>query len=172
MKVCINAGHCPGKDSGAVGKISKEVNLNRAIALEVCKQLDNLGIDVVFVQEQSLATVCRIANSEKADVFVSIHCNAAENKSANGTETFYWTSDTKSRTLANCVQNRLLDALRTRNRGLKDGTWLYVLKRSAMPAILTEVGFISNEKEERLINDNIKKIGGAIAKGILDYQRM
>ena len=172
MKVCINAGHCPGKDSGAVGKISKEVNLNRAIALEVCKQLDNLGIDVVFVQEQSLATVCRIANSEKADVFVSIHCNAAENKSANGTETFYWTSDTKSRTLANCVQNRLLDALRTRNRGLKDGTWLYVLKHTAMPAILTEVGFISNEKEERLINDNIKKIGGAIAKGILDYQRM
>ena len=80
----------------------------------------------MFVQEQSLATVCRIANSEKADVFVSIHCNAAENKSANGTETFYWTSDTKSRTLANCVQNRLLDALRTRNRGLKDGTWLYV----------------------------------------------
>ena len=54
MKVCINAGHCPDKDSGAVGKISKEVNLNRAIALEVCKQLDNLGIDVVFVQEQSL----------------------------------------------------------------------------------------------------------------------
>ena len=172
MKVCINAGHCPGKDSGAVGKISKEVNLNRAIALEVCKQLDNLGIDVVFVQEQSLATVCRIANSEKADIFVSIHCNAAENKSANGTETFYWTSDTKSRTLANCVQNRLLDALRTRNRGLKDGTWLYVLKHTAMPAILTEVGFISNEKEERLVNDNIKKIGGAIAKGILDYQRM
>ena len=129
MKVCINAGHCPGKDSGAVGKISKEVNLNRAIALEVCKQLDNLGIDVVFVQEQSLATVCRIANSEKADVFVSIHCNAAENKSANGTETFYWTSDTKSRTLANCVQNRLLDTLRTRNRGLKDGTWLYPNRR-------------------------------------------
>ena len=41
-----------------------------------------------------------------------------------------------------------------------------------MPAILTEVGFISNEKEERLINDNIKEIGVAIAKGILDYQRM
>ena len=41
-----------------------------------------------------------------------------------------------------------------------------------MPAVLTEVGFISNEKEERLINDNIKKIGVAIAKGILEYQRM
>ena len=99
MIVAVNAGHCPGKDSGAVGKISKEVNLTRAIALEVCKQLEIVGVKVVFVQEQSLATVCRIANSEKADVFISIHCNAAENKSANGTETFYWTSDTKSRTL-------------------------------------------------------------------------
>lgn len=41
-----------------------------------------------------------------------------------------------------------------------------------MPAILTEVGFISNEKEERLINDNIKSIAGAIVKAVLDYQRM
>ena len=47
-----------------------------------------------------------------------------------------------------------------------------VLKHTAMPAILTEVGFISNEKEERLINDNIKAIAGAIVKGVLDYQRM
>lgn len=172
MLVVINAGHCPGVDSGACGDYSQEANIVKYVGEVVCKDLEAVGIQALFVQEQSLATVCRIANSEKADVFISIHCNAAENKSANGTETFYWTSDVKSKALANCVQNRLLEALKTRNRGLKDGTWLYVLKHTAMPAILTEVGFISNEKEERLINDNIKKIGIAIAKGILDYQRM
>ena len=172
MIVAVNAGHCPGKDSGAVGKFSKEADITRSIGLEVCKKLDSFGVKTVFVQEKDLAKVCRTANIKKADVFISIHCNAAENKSANGTETFYWTSDKKSYNLATCVQTRLVDALKTRNRGVKDGTWLYVLKHTAMPAILTEVGFISNEKEERLISDNIKSIAGAIVKAVLDYQRM
>ena len=173
MIIAVNAGHCPGLDPGACGDYSQEADIVRDVAKIVCNELQAVGHIAQFIQEDDLGEVCEIANCACADLFVSIHCNAAENPAACGTETFYYADDDDENMedfkLAGRVQQRLLDCLGTYDRGLKDGSWLWVLRQTNMPAILTEIAFISNPEEEKLMNDNIYRIGVAIANGIRDY---
>jgi len=91
--VVLDAGH-GGKDPGAVGKFSQEKDLNLALALEVGKMLKKLYPDVNVVYTRStdvfipLQTRADIANKNDADLFISIHTNASENKASKGVETF------------------------------------------------------------------------------------
>ena len=87
MLVCINAGHCPGVDSGACGDYSQEADIVKYVGEVVCKDLENVGIQTMFVQDDSLVYICRTANSASADLFASINCNAATNRNAKENET-------------------------------------------------------------------------------------
>ena len=169
MLVCINAGHCPGVDSGACGDYSQEADIVKYVGEVVCKDLENVDIQTMFVQDDSLGYICRTANSAGADLFVSIHCNSAVNRAAKGTETFCYTGSHKSEKLAECIQKQLVDTMGTTDRGVKDGSGLYVLKHTAMPAVLTELAFISNPKEEKYLNEHKQVMAHAIARGITDY---
>ena len=170
MLVAINAGHCVGKDCGAVGAYSTEAEIVRDVAKIVCSDLNAVGINTVFIQENDLSDICNIANTADADLFISIHCNSAGNPSAVGTETYFYNGSKASAQLAKCVQSQLVNSMKSVDRGLKDGSWLYVLKHTAMPAVLTELDFINNPHREKYMNDHKALMAHAIARAVTDYQ--
>jgi N-acetylmuramoyl-L-alanine amidase len=92
-RIVIDAGH-GGKDPGAVGAVSKEKDIALAVALKVGEYVkQNLpGVEVIYTRNSDVFVELReranIANRNKADLFISIHCNAATNRAAYGTETF------------------------------------------------------------------------------------
>ncbi|WP_020059530.1 PA14 domain-containing protein [Bacillus sp. 123MFChir2] len=126
--------------------------------------------------KESLQKRVQFAQQNNGDIFVSIHANGY-NGTANGTETFYWQSRSsgnpnteESRVLAEKIQSRLVDALETKNRGVKDGD-LYVVRENTMPAILAELAFIDNPKENEKLGSEYwrQRAAEAIYSGILDY---
>lgn len=181
--VCIDAGH-GGDDSGAVGTAGvKEKDVNLAVALKVGSILQQNNINVVYTrtndnpswdtsdQSASLSKRCSIANNAKADIFVAIHCNSADDvETANGTETYSYATGTNGEKLANLIQSELIKATGAANRGVKTANF-YVLKNTSMPAVLTELGFLSNATEEKKLNDATyqQKCANGIAKAIIEY---
>lgn len=176
MKICINGGHCPGLDSGAVSaKGLQEANVVRDMMTLVHGYLQQVGYEVLSVQKNDLQAICDASNSYGADLFVSIHCNSAGSAIAKGTEVWYNDGSVVGLKLAKCILNQILDSLQVVNRGVKDAVpgvnGLYVLKNTDCPAVLVETAFISNlEDEELLASDQGKDdFAKAIARGITDY---
>src|SRR5215475_10536405 len=149
MRICLDSGH-GGKDSGAVGPTGlRECDVVLDIVKKMGTILDGMGYDVSFTRLSDifveLGERCRIANSLKCDYFVSIHCNS-NGPTAEGIETLYKSDAGKK--LANPIQNNLIKDTGERDRGLKLRGDLAVLNGTNMPAVLVEVGFISNPKTE------------------------
>ena len=224
--VVIDAGH-GGHDPGAIGKISKEKNINLNVALKVGNLIKNNCDDVKVIYTRSkdvfipLDRRAEIANNAKADLFISIHTNAlANNRTAKGAST--WTlglaksdanlevakrensvilyeSDYQTRYagfnpnsaesyiifefmqdkymeqsvhLASLMQKQFRHTCKRLDRGVHQAGFL-VLKASAMPSILIELGFISTPEEERYLNSETGAT--TMAKGIyhafLSYKR-
>lgn len=167
--VVIDPGH-GGADWGAIdGNREKDAVL--AIGLQVAKILEIHGVKTILTRNADyfvpLATRSDIANSSKADAFVSVHANYYEGKSAMGVETFHYGSGGQ---LANSIQNSIVDRLRPVNRGVKTARF-YVLRKSTIPAVLVETGFISNAIEGALLStpEYRNRMADAIARGILRY---
>jgi N-acetylmuramoyl-L-alanine amidase len=175
--IVVDAGH-GGHDPGAVGIVhnltEKLVNLDTA--LKLTKLLEGAGARVllprqtdVFIQ---LGQRVAIANNARADIFVSIHANAHNNRSIGGTETYYNSSyrPADSRRLASLVQQELVKELTLRDIGIKEGSF-YVIRHTTMPSILLEMGFLSNAHEETLLNQPSfrQRSAEAVFRGILRY---
>ena len=172
MKVFLNPGHAPNgdPDPGACGCGLRECDVAKDVADLVEHYLVAAGIEVVGnMQDDSLGAVVNTANESGADIFVSIHCNAF-NGSANGTETCVYPSSGAGGDLGQCIQNQIIDALGTTDRGLKERPGLYVLNSTDMPAVLVELAFIDNEDDAELLRNNQDDFARAIARGITDYQ--
>lgn len=179
MKVCIDPGH-GGSQPGAVGysgTLEKDITLS--VSLKLRDILKTKGLTVIMTREtdkdvrtkpsqNELQARCDVANKVNADYFVSIHCNAAEDKKAHGTETWYSDKDAKSKVLANSIQSELVKQIGRANRGVKVGNY-YVTNSTKMPAVLVELAFISNPEEEKLLIDPAFqwKCALGIANGIL-----
>ncbi|EIW20703.1 MULTISPECIES: N-acetylmuramoyl-L-alanine amidase family protein [Pelosinus] len=171
MKIVINGGHCPGLDSGAVGASGlQEAIVAKDIMKRTACFLRAVGYNVLEVQENELYQITDASNSFGADLFVSVHCNAATNTGAKGTETFYSSGSVKGGKLAQCIQNQIINSLGTVDRGLKTNN-LYVTKYTDCPAVLVETAFISNAEDEALLINEGKRdqFAAAIARGITDY---
>jgi N-acetylmuramoyl-L-alanine amidase len=108
-----------------------------------------------------------IARKEKADLFVSVHANYFNREEAIGVETY---SYGKGDRLATVIQRAIVQRLAVVDRGTKTARFL-VLRKSAIPAVLVETGFISNKVEAVLLSTPEYRIrmGDAIARGILEY---
>ena len=104
-----------------------------------------------------------------ADLFVSIHCNAAGNLSAHGTEVECYRLNSSAASLAQCIQDQIVNSLGTLDRGVKEMPQLIVLKHTNMPAVLVETAFISNDDDANLLANNQDDFARAIARGITDY---
>lgn len=171
-RIVIDAGH--GKqDPGAIGptgKKEKDFNLTMAIKLdEILKGNPNLQVSLtrrtdVFLELKERVS---IANKQPADLFISIHANAAS-PSASGTETFY--NRTTSAPLAGVIQRHMQAATGFKDRGARYGNFA-VIRDTKMDAVLLEVGFISNTEEEKKLFDSDfqNRVALAIAQGICEY---
>lgn len=172
-RICIDPGH-GGMDPGAVNGKYHESDAALAIAKKVGAKLKAVGYGVKYTRttdkKVTLDRRCDISNLYDADVFVSIHLNAAANKNASGIETWRYTNVGKqTKNLANNVQTELIAAMGWKDRGVKTRNDLYVLKHTIASAVLIECGFISNDDECKKLFSNTyqNKIASAIAKGIV-----
>jgi N-acetylmuramoyl-L-alanine amidase len=154
MKYGIDMGHNAPPDVGAASRFGKEDDLTKKVGTQVMDKLKALGEQVVNCNPSSASSVLdsvakrvQKANSDRVDVYVSIHFNSF-NSSANGTEVFA-TSDS-GRRIAEPVLNSIV-GLGFFNRRVKDGSHLYVLKHTNMPAILVECCFIDSEKRHEAL---------------------
>lgn len=169
MKIVINPGHDINLDSGACGEYSTEADINEAVANIVIQQLRAAGHEVFRVQSNELWEISQQATATGADIFVSIHCNSCDNASAHGSETWYY-PDAPSERLADCIQQAIVEALYTTDRGTKNGQKLAVLNGTEVEAtVLVELAFISNAHEEALLNNNQREAAMGIVEGITDY---
>ncbi|MBD2666403.1 peptidoglycan-binding domain protein 1 [Richelia sinica FACHB-800] len=166
MKFGIDIGHnCP-PDTGARG-IKFEDNLTTEVGNKVMEKLRSLGNEVVDCKPKSASSVgrslagrCDAANRNRVDLFVSIHFNAFNGR-ANGTEVFAISDNAKK--IAQPVLNEIIK-LGFFNRGVKNGSHLYVLRNTNMPAILIECCFIDSAKDMELYDG--EAMADAIVKGL------
>ena len=162
MKVFLNPGHAPNgnPDPGAVNDATglRECDVALAVGKSAASYLNAAGVEAELLQSDSLYEICETANSSNADIFVSIHCNASDAEEASGTETWACAGSYRGSMLADCIQNQLVDALDTTDRGVKIATpgvnGLYVLTNTDMPAVLVELAFISNPGDEEILANN------------------
>ncbi|WP_434290953.1 N-acetylmuramoyl-L-alanine amidase [Clostridium botulinum] len=168
MKIGIDCGHTmSGADYGAIG-IKAESNLTREVGTRVINKLQALGHTVVKCYKDSCSSLndslsyrTNTANNNNVDLYVSIHFNCY-NGSAYGTEVF--TYGGKELPQARAVLNNIC-ALGYINRGLKDGSGLYVLKHTKAKAMLIECCFCDNRND--MNRYNAENMANAIVKGLV-----
>ena len=170
LKIVINGGHYPGRDCGALGRISQEAEITRELMSAVAGYLRVVNYDVLEVQENDLAEVVQKSNDFGADLFISIHCNGSVNRNARGTEVYYFSP--KGAIIAQCIQNQIVHSLETLDRGIKESATFYVLKQTNCIAVLVETAFITNEEDEKILLVKRNEFARAIARGITDYHVM
>lgn len=169
-KIAVDAGH-GGSDYGATynGRAEKDDNLK--LALAVGDILEKNGIDVIYTRTtdeyETPFKKATDANDAKADYFVSIHRNSSPMPNQyTGVETLvYNNSGIKSQMAANI--NSELEKAGFKNLGINERPNLVVLKRTKMPAVLVEAGFINNDKDNETFDKNFNQIANGIADGIL-----
>ncbi|MBQ7412629.1 MAG: N-acetylmuramoyl-L-alanine amidase, partial [Clostridia bacterium] len=104
-----------------------------------------------------------------ADYFISIHTNASLSSSASGTEALVYTVPSVAEELGEDILKALNETTGLRNRGIKVRPGLYVLRKTNMPAVLMEIGFISNPSDANLMANNPQLFARGIYNGILDF---
>ncbi len=175
--IVIDAGH-GGEDSpGCVFYNVAEKDICLEIAKKVKEKLEKQGLIVIMTRSNdvdvSLKERIRIANTKKADVFVSIHQNALENDtSTKGVETWYNPEkDTCSKKLAQYIQDEVIKSTQAENKGIKESTDLAVIRDTKMASCLIETGFLSSKIErQKLSNQEYQnKIAEGIVNGIIKY---
>lgn len=118
---------------------------------------------------ESLMARVNDANAWGADYFVSIHANTSSNPAVSGSEAFAYSSPSRAFSLGEDVLEGLNEATGLRNRGMKTRTNLYVLRRTNMPAILIELGFMTNADDLFLMVNRPDLFAEGIYEGIVSY---
>lgn len=168
MKVYLDAGH-GGVDSGAIGIDGRqEKDDAQRLTDLVANKLKGSGITVVVNTDvnQTLQSVVNQSNSENVDLFISIHRNAFDDPKSNGLEVYTCQNPREvTNANANIVYERLLRVAQMTSRGVKEANF-YVLKYTNAPAMLLEIGFVTNKNDNALFDQNIEGYANAIADGI------
>lgn len=176
MRVFLNPGHAPdgNPDPGACGWGLKECDVAKSVAELAAGYLIAAGVEVVgCLQSDSLYEVVSASNRADADVFISVHCNAC-NGAAQGTEVWHYHGSGEGEKLAQCIQNQIVDAIGTVDRGVKGAkpgvNGLYVLSNTDAVAVLVELAFIDHAGDAELLRSQQDEFARAIARGITDYE--
>ena len=173
--IMLDAGH-GGKDPGAVYNGRQEKDDTLALTLAVGEILQGRGIDVLYTRTtdvyESPYQKALEANEAGADFFVSIHRNSyPTDNTASGVETLVYDKSGLKLQMAENIDEQL-EAIGFVNLGVKERPGLVVLRRTRMPAVLVEAGFINSNTDNQLFDDNFGDIALAIAEGILDTLQM
>lgn len=170
-RIALDAGH-GGSDPGAVYKDRREKDDSLDLTLAVGDILKKNGIDVYYTRTtdeyETPFKKATDANNSGANLFVSIHRNSSENPNQySGVETLVYSDTGLKAEVARNINNQLEDA-GFKNLGVDERKNLVVLKRTKMPAVLVEAGFINNDKDNYLFDEEFDSIAQAIADGILE----
>jgi N-acetylmuramoyl-L-alanine amidase CwlD len=173
--ICIDPGH-GGKDCGTIGPTGlREKDVNLDIAVKLKNKLADAGFKVILTRESdinhSTDEITNFANSNNADLFISVHNNSFPSPDMNGTQTFYCDkSPATSNFLANYLNAKTIEQIGTCSRGVKTANFV-VLKNTKMISALVEGAFMCNPNEEAELKDpNFRdKIATGIYNGIIEY---
>ncbi len=172
MSVVIDAGH-GGSDPGAQRGDIKEKELTLAITDKLRKALEANHVKVTMTRIDdtfvSLADRVTLTNGINPHAFVSVHINSLEtNSTINGIETYYQTEH--SRELARSIHDCLVTNLAAPDRAVRRARF-YVINHTPVPAVLAEVGFISNrdERDKLISSDYQQEVANAVARGVILY---
>ncbi len=144
------------------------------LALIMRMELERYGYFVQLTRwnDETAAHRSRVylANTGKADIFVSLHFNGWMDPSVRGSEVLHWRTSTEGKRLAGCIQGEMVQSLKFRDRGIK-GKGFYVLRHTSMPAVIVEPLFITNPLDETWIRDtrNVVAASKSICRGIARY---
>lgn len=175
--ILIDPGH-GGTDPGkVVSEGDKEKDINLSISLYLAEYLEQGGAGVYMTrtEDEALSDSKRtdlrqrrqLAERSEVDAYVSIHQNFYPQEEVKGAQVFYPKSCDEGKTLAECIQSRLIEI----ERVVKENSTYYMLKNAEKPSVIVECGFLSNPEENRLLNSEEyqKKIAWAVYIGIADY---
>ena len=169
--VVIDAGH-GGFDRGGIPRQRvPEKNMTLDVALKLKPILEKAGYRVVMTRSTDvfvpLGTRVAIANSYPNAIFVCIHFNSATRSGANGIETYFYSAE--SAPLASSIHSAVVGGAPSENRGIRRRGY-FVLRRTAIPAVLVECGFLTNPSEAQyaLSNSYRQQLAQEIARGIVN----
>ena len=169
--IMLDAGH-GGRDPGAVFNGPQEKDDTLRLTLAIGEILQNNGVDVEYTRTTDVYTSpyerAMKANNAGVDFFISIHRNSfPTDNEVFGVESLVYDLSGIKYQMAQDINDQL-EAIGFVNLGVKARPNLVVLRRTRMPAVLVEVGFIDSNVDNRLFDDNFDDIAQAIASGILD----
>lgn len=186
--IVIDAGH-GGRDSGkiSVDNVTYEKDINLAIAYKLKGYLEAEGITVIMTRETDDGLYVESDSNKKAAdlrrrievieraapvLVVSIHQNSYHESYVRGAQTFYYTTSTESRELAEIIQEQLCLSLDPENeRKAKANDSYYLLKKTSVPIVIVECGFLSNPEEAALLTskDYQDRVAFQIHLGVMQY---
>lgn len=182
-RITLDPGH-GGSDPGAIGPNGhkeKDSALLIAAYLRDCLTAEGAVVTLTRTTDKDVHSRYASARNElqarvdvstrsRADAFVSIHHNANNNRSVGGIATYYFPKTGNDYRLGTAIQKKMVPASQMENFGVRQANF-YVLKRSYMPAVLCEIGFLSNPREEEMIAspDFQKAVAKAISEGLKEY---
>ena len=182
IKIYIDQGHNPqNPNAGAEGNGLREQDIVYRIGIELAELLRaNPNFEVRLSRptptsqlgssnSESLRLRVNDANSWGADYFISLHTNASSLPAASGTEAFAYSEPSAAFSLGEDILRELSRITGLKNRGMKVRSGLYVLRKTQMPAVLVELGFITNAGDAALMNNSPALFARGICEGILDY---
>ena len=182
IKIYIDQGHNPvNPNAGAEGNGLREQDVVYRIGQELANLLRQDGnFDVRLSRptattqvgsslSDSLRTRVSDANSWGADYFLSLHTNASDIAAASGVEAYAYSRPSRAFSLGEDIVRNLAATTGLPNRGMKVRTNLYVLRRTVMPAVLIELGFITNPGDAALMSEQPELFAQGIYKGLLQY---
>ena len=169
--VVIDPGHGGHDPGGIPWQRASEKNCALDVGLRLRARLQAAGLHVVMTRSDDtfipLPQRSAIANAQRMAVFVSIHFNSSFRSGAHGYETYYYQKSAAA--LASGIESRLALVIPTDNRGVKRRGY-YVLRKTHIPAVLVECGFLTNPDEAKLAlrSDYREKLARFIAKAIIE----
>jgi N-acetylmuramoyl-L-alanine amidase len=182
IKVFIDQGHNPrNPNAGAEGNGLREQDITYKVGI-LCAAMFNANPEfdarvsrptpetmIGTSTNSSLRMRVEAANSYGADYFISIHTNASAITTASGSEAFVYKTGSNAFNWAEDILRRLNEITGLQNRGVFARPSLYVLRKTKMPAVLVEIGFISNPGDAELMNTQPELFARGIYQGTVDY---
>lgn len=183
IKIYVDQGHNPSgyHNTGAEGFGLYEQDITYQIGIELAAFLNDNPNYVARVSRPTPETVLGYnnttslayrtsqANEWGADYFISIHVNASTNPDLNGTECYVYSQPSAASALAQSILTSVVNAVGTKDNGVRTNSGLYVLRKTVMPAVLVETAYVTNESDAQKLATNQTGFAWGIYQGIVNH---